>query len=445
MLSLLAILSGFTFLSFGVTTDYFEYRTMSVVAIYHYSGNVDAPSTVICFRFDIHQHFELTTNELFTGNFFNDMNDTWKVLEIGARIPTKKIPEYVTKKYIMGNKYCMRIKVLDYFSIDEVNSARYLDLPIFYNFTVSTTPLQSENVWIINKNYSCLPTLAFFQMVLNEAKASDDSTSRFVYKDVCKTGKKKYEISLTYSLSANVKLPYPYDTDCFDYQKQGLFSSHHDCLDKCLKDRTVKWNFIPGMTIIPKDVYNRTDALVAQGHILEDKDKLSALIESNKTLPEKLLQTYRHIQDEWEGIKTSCSQSCPAINCVTRKISPHFEYFNGLDLLSENESSPLVIDLRIRTPYRHTIQATYVPKQKLIDYIVYMSSMFSFWIGFCPLTLVQTLVHKLRQYKKKKTPVALEERIQRLERTKERWERYLCRHIGIRNDRPLFTHWARNY
>src|SRR2546421_8250931 len=85
--SLFFILSGYTFQSWGVSREYFEYRTTSFVTIQDYTKrDIDAPAIVICFVLARNKFTELrqeiSLGKLFTGNYFNDQNDTWKILNL---------------------------------------------------------------------------------------------------------------------------------------------------------------------------------------------------------------------------------------------------------------------------------------------------------------------------------------------------------------------------
>src|SRR5438874_2066376 len=101
-ISLLSILTGFIFQSWEVSREYFGYRTNTLVAIQHYPEVIKAPAMVFCYLF--HTLENVTTKsaaDLFTGeeNYFNDKNDTWKIVMMRARLPVKEKPKYLIKKF----------------------------------------------------------------------------------------------------------------------------------------------------------------------------------------------------------------------------------------------------------------------------------------------------------------------------------------------------------
>src|SRR5437016_3982626 len=106
IICLLAIVSGFTFVSWGVSREYFEYRTSTHIAIKDYpEDSVKAPGVVVCFRvlFNLLKK-DIKIGELFTGgeDYLNDKMDTWRVRKLWARIPSNQQNVFVTKKYMVG-------------------------------------------------------------------------------------------------------------------------------------------------------------------------------------------------------------------------------------------------------------------------------------------------------------------------------------------------------
>ena len=44
-----------------------------------------------------------------------------------------------------------------------------------------------------------------------------------------------------------------------------------------------------------------------------------------------------------------------------------------------------------------------IPKQNLLEYIIYILSSLSFWLGFCPLAIADTIMKKLQECTRRKT------------------------------------------
>lgn len=412
LLLLSSILSGFALLSWNVSKDYFEYRTTWVTSLHDYpEDNVLAPGIVICFGFKFDHRGETKIGELFTGegNFFNDMNDSWIVKRVEARLtPPSRNVSYVTRKYMRGNKYCMFVKVSDHFSMEEVTSTRWGDLERFYSATTTATPIYSPNVFSWNK--TCNPHYAFFQIVKDESYLPNHK-NRFAVDELCRDYY-SYTVLLTYASYVKVRKPPPYDTNCLDYNNTGIFLSKSDCYDRCLKNATIQWNFVPEITLIDREMYKRSTTFLAPNIIIEDENYLDSLKE-NANISKDVMEKYRIVSTHWKGIKDSCKKFCSRHECKHEKISPQVY----LRHWTKNETYSLAqIKLILLLSYLPTLHVSSIPKQKLIDYTVYMCSMLSFWIGLCPLTLADVLVKRLLDYTKKKVSMSLEERI-RVERT----------------------------
>lgn len=400
----LAIVGGFTYQSWGVSREYFEYRTTPFVAIQDYPDKeLTVPSIVMCMRFDIDPSTESKISKLLTGekNYFNDNDDSWKLINWRARLTPGENLTHVTKKYILRNRYCVFIKVLNKFKMEEVTSPRYLTMSYFYRLNVSMTPIHSPNVFAVYAKSHCAPKPVYFQIVSGEESISNPRNP-VVVRSMCTRTTPNYKVDLTYSSSINVRSPPPFDTNCLDYPKNGNFLSSHDCYEKCLKRKSLPWNIVPGMTVINSEEYKSSDADILPGDIAEEKlpDKL----------PAKLIDSYQVLQSNWKGIKESCRQSCYRPDCYTETITPIVTYFisgptkNNRTVLSHTYN-------RLMTSDHPIAKVAYVPRQTLLDYIVYMCSGLSFWLGFCPLTMVTKFDKRLRDCKKRKTRLSALQRL----------------------------------
>src|SRR5688572_2922296 len=87
---LLTILTGFIYLSWGVSKEYFEYRTASHIAIKQYPiEGVMTPSMVVCFAISRdHSGVPAEIDKLFTGveNYLGDRNDSWTVEVVDVKL-----------------------------------------------------------------------------------------------------------------------------------------------------------------------------------------------------------------------------------------------------------------------------------------------------------------------------------------------------------------------
>lgn len=393
-LSVLAILAGLMFLSWKVTTEYFQYKTATRISIQDYPDEVVAPAVVFCVRFDVDPTVEHRVGRFFTDDYFNDGNDTWRILKLWSQIypPGRKL-EYVTRKYFMGNRYCISVRVLEQFEIEEVTSPKIPSLPNFYQFVVTTEPLHSKFAFF-SLEKRCNPKTVYFRVIGDHSTVANP---RNKYDDIqlCSTAVASYETHLSYSSSILVRLPPPYDTNCLDYRKtSGHSISRHDCYDECLKEQTLASNLVPG--IIDRKRYLRSKMTIAPPNIIEDRDKINFLI-TNKSLPQDVLQSYRTVNERWQAIKKFCKISCQLRDCFSERITSDVATnVAGLEQLNDTLMSKVTVILR--TSNQPILHVTFVPRQILIDYIVYMCSNLSFWLGFCPLTVLHNIDERLRQW-----------------------------------------------
>lgn len=417
--SIIGILTGFTHLSWGVSREYFEYRTTSHIAIRDYADVIKAPAIVVCFRYKYtDQGMNMTIGERFSGeaNYFNDKNDTWRVFSVRVRTTLDKkevYKEYETKKYLMGHRYCLFFQQLRQSNKTIVTSPENLALSNLYDVYITVTPAHSANTWGDPKN--CTPKFVYFGLVTDNSTLSNPS-NREVFKELCTTGLRRYFIDFTYSSFINIKLPPPYDTNCLDYRKGTSFLSTYDCYNECLQEKTKPLNVIPSTTLIDRKKYNNSTEYIAYEFMLENKTRVM-----KKSLPKELIQAYRTLSSGWDRIKKSCLQFCSRPDCWSEDISPTIiSTRSWTKNFSKDNETLSKIALNMLLSHQPMMEVSTLPKYHFIDYVVYMSSMLSFWLGFCPLSLVDTIIRRLRECTRKtrnwKSPVLLKEKVLRQER-----------------------------
>lgn len=387
--AILFIVGGLVFFSWTVTIDYFEYKTSTTVAIRDYpEHNVVAPSSMFCVRFDIDPSAESKIGRIFAGDYFNDRNDSWRITKLWSDVFPHKELEYRTIKYFMGNKYCVFVDVKEKFTMEEVTSPSIGNLPAFYKFIITVEPAHSPNSHKVHEK-QCNPKPVYFGIVSGQSSLPN-VRNRIVGHEICMRTIRNYLFYLTYTVSINDKLPSPYDTNCYDYQNQNFLSSY-DCYDQCLKSKTLEWNIISGTTFIDKVKYLNSQMDIFPSAYIEGKGKLEWLIK-NKTLPNQLRDSYRTVHSKWHDFKRACRKFCQRPDCRSEKVIPRIAgCFEGPD--GGNKTLPEVIII-LRTSNKPIIKVTWVPKQQLIDYIVYICSGISFWLGVCPLNLVNGIKKK---------------------------------------------------
>lgn len=421
----LLILCGFTFQSWGVSTEYFQYRTSTFVAIHDYPDkDIQAPAIAVCFWTDapnlMGEEPATTLDQLLDGkkNIFNDQNETWRILEGRTMNPNVKL-RYHSKKFITRNKYCLLTKILTKFDIENVTPARYHILSYFYVIRMSVTPIHSLYAHAFAQK-PCNPKVAFIKIVTDEYVLSNPRI-RQIYRELCTEGMVYYFYVLSYTSLVNEKLPPPYDTNCLDYRKEHLMTKDH-CYDECLKEKLKsRGNFIPGMAIIELDRYKGSSARILPGKFLEDlEDSMPEYDKKNqkilkelrnlshigeKSIPKADLDEYLQVKRQWKGIKQICRRSCSRPDCILEDISPNV-YFTGTSI--KDNASLSEINFQLVLTHQPTIRISSTPKQHVLDFLTYMCSNLSFWLGFSPLIILQLFFEKFRTWrrrKKKKTKI----------------------------------------
>lgn len=156
-------------------------------------------------------------------------------------------------------------------------------------------------------------------------------------------------IQLSYRHFRSVRLPYPYTTKCIHYP-DWKFESKEECLNTCLTNLTIKHlKRVPFSVLIDQPIeYN-----------------IFTWSESkNETLKAVIAQ-----------YQLKCRSRCAHSNCIHDVYSPI--------VLSSGPAKHMLMDLMASNS--PTIVVTYTPIILLIDYVTFLLSCISFWIGWSPL------------------------------------------------------------
>lgn len=418
--SLIAIFVGFMLQSWEVTEEYFFYKTVSVVTIEDYPDVVMAPSLALCARFDIDgPHDETKIGKLFK-DYFNDGNDTWRVYQIWSDALNNQPAEMVyskflresnydlnklwlrkfnfhpinhqVKKYFRANKYCLLLNIKDKFIASELFSPQINILPYFYRAAFSTEPFFSKKQHVL-QDKECHPRHVYIQVLpdlsmISSAKIPTQMIRPCTLYTSCQLA------YLAYQELISVKLPAPYDTNCHDYTRSDLLSSH-DCYDKCMKKQTLPWNILLQGSLIERTEYLTSEFDIAPLHLIKNPPKLDKLFSSNSTIDKNLLKRYRDVSQRWKNMTTFCRSKCIRSDCVSHRITPHI--LAREESVMDNRTSLNTILLTLRITEQPIVHVESVAKQRLIDFIIYISSGLSFWLGFCPLSFSGWIEEKVRK------------------------------------------------
>lgn len=405
IVSFLSILAGYVLLSWQVSREYFEYRTSSHVVIKDQPEEIKSPALVVCFQWAIDNAslaYSRRLGDLFT-NYFNDENDTWTVARVRApRIPPNKDIRYESKKYLLKDKYCLYFNVLNHFKLEDVTSSRYSGLPLTYLLDLTTDPIYSGYTAALGskKKHKCASKFLFISLVTDQSSLPNFRKQE-VTQEACIDGTPVYAITMSFSSMVNVRLPPPYDTNCLNYRKEGReggigYLSSHECYAHCLQAETQKWNVVPDMAIIDRKEYEGSDAYLAHG-IIYDNPAFDLNLLSGENISKDLQDMYVILTREWKGITKSCQDSCSRPDCWIEDISPEIlEVITDENYNDENYTFTW-LTFEQGLPSQSNIEVSTVPKQNLLNYVIYMLSSLNFWIGFCPLSLASILVRRLQE------------------------------------------------
>src|SRR5205814_567589 len=98
----------------------------------------------------------------------------------------------------------------------------------------------------------------------------------------------------------------------------------------------------------------------------------------------------------------ACRQSCNRPDCLSERITPQISFFEG-GPIKDNATQLAQIMIRLRPSHQPILRVSWIAKQNLLDYIVYMCSGLSFWLGFCPLKVVHWMDDRARNKGQKTT------------------------------------------
>lgn len=152
-------------------------------------------------------------------------------------------------------------------------------------------------------------------------------------------------VTFTYMTFAIRRLPSPYTTHCFDYTTLG-YSSRKHCLDTCLTKKSVNMS-LPLPSVVKISYSSYQNSLFAIG-------------------------------DVDSSIETLCNKHCSKRDCE--------EQYLALKLISRSLNYFVMLEWYVTdAPFFITI---YSPIFTLVEFVILILSCFSFWIAFCPLTIM---------------------------------------------------------
>jgi len=156
-------------------------------------------------------------------------------------------------------------------------------------------------------------------------------------------------VTLTYRTYRSRVLPWPYSSNCINYTDIGFETREH-CYDSCLLRRSVEE--------LNKVHYS---VLISQ--------KLNYTVTDFSDLTRKV--TRQKLYD----LESTCNDDCIQPNCFNVNHVPQI-------MSTTNSTQPIT---ELFAPIEPEIQSRDVPFITMLDYLTYLLSSASFWLGFSPL------------------------------------------------------------
>lgn len=168
---------------------------------------------------------------------------------------------------------------------------------------------------------------------------------------------------LSYDYTKSILLKPPYKTNCFDYKTVGL-DSHAHCYDNCVFYASIRNNIISLL------IHRRENLDYLPVRIMVSNYKCPV----RKTGDNVLFNNACDLM-----IRTKCKVICKRNDCVKEIFEVKLEEITSV-LQSEAN-----IKIHIIAPNSLSTIITHIPNISLVDYITYLLSCFSFWVGLSPL------------------------------------------------------------
>lgn len=160
-------------------------------------------------------------------------------------------------------------------------------------------------------------------------------------------------------------LEYPYDTDCFDYSTIGFKSKTH-CIVLCCE-----FNYRTNMNKSSQFIVSKTPYDIPIRNVVAGGNMSCSSLDGNRECGSK--------------IRANCQNACYRDDCIKHFFMPKQSY------TTYSSSNGKNLQILLRAPNQLTTSITYKPRISLIDFITYLLSCISFWLGWSPLGFLQNI------------------------------------------------------
>lgn len=161
---------------------------------------------------------------------------------------------------------------------------------------------------------------------------------------------------LTFSMLTNVKLEYPYDTNCIDYMKVMNTSSEIECFRDCVNS-VVKKYFGKGHFI--SITYSRGDDF--------DDDQRERIISGDDIDDEPTSNLLNQLE-------LGCRETCSRSDCNQK--------YTITNVFSDPNDDNITIKYLISSPQEPFVKINSIVKMQILEYLIFILSSTSIWFGF---------------------------------------------------------------
>lgn len=171
--------------------------------------------------------------------------------------------------------------------------------------------------------------------------------------------------TLSFSYTRSTLLGPPYSTECFNYKAVGLESQAH-CYENCVLSTSDSNNIWSTM------IFTRNDL---------DSKPIAAMV-SNYDCQKEIVE-HDQFNDTCDlMIRKECRRICGHKDCIKEIFEVKIE---GVMYIVDDEP---IIQIKVISPNSLSSIITYIPQISAVDYITYVLSCLSFWLGVSPLQLL---------------------------------------------------------
>lgn len=321
-----------------ITVEYQRYDVTSMVKVKS-PGTVSPPAIAVCFALsDItitkDDYKNLTVEQIFArfpkedeivSKLYRYKEDSFEIVKI-----PKKSPDIRVSRFIKQLCICYGFSLANNITIYSYHVRNSYESPSIFTVVLNTRRINNTFAYY----YSYDPSIPFW-----------GNSFTLVHQFLSEDGNK---ITLDYQAFERQRLPSPYTTHCYDYSKFHFDSEYHR-FDECMINNSIaKFSKIP-FAVLANRSYNYP--------LMND-------IESNN---DTFVSLYM-------ALERKCANLNPGHDCKTNL------YSHAVNSLKPDKRITISL-YESRAPKITTI---YLPAHDFIDYLTFILSYISFWLGFSP-------------------------------------------------------------